>query len=106
MEHPIACTLSPAGYRQRTDELTKLAARALLSRQQNGGGQRLVFTDTAENERDLRAAIAAEADCCAFLELKLTRTLDGLVLDITGPPDAQHVMTELFRDARRRGGCP
>jgi hypothetical protein len=97
MEHPIACTLSPAGYRQRTDELTALAGRALRSREQTTGGHRLVFSNTAGVERDLRAAIAAEAHCCAFLELDLTRTPDGLVLDITGPREAQSVIAELFK---------
>jgi hypothetical protein len=96
MERPIACTLSPADYRQRTDELTALAAAALRSREQTDGGQRLVFSDSAETEHDLRAAIAAEANCCAFLEMNLTRTADGLVLDITGPRDAQGVIAELF----------
>ena len=102
MEHPIACSLSPAGYRQRTDELTALAARALRLRVQTDGGQRLVFSDSAETEHDLRAVIAAEATCCGFLKMNLTRTAHGLELDITGPQDAQGVLAELFAGAPRR----
>src|SRR6201986_1877776 len=97
MQRPIACTLSPTHYRQRTVALTALAARALCSREPTAGGQRLVFSDGAGVERDLPAAIAAEADCCAFLELDLTRTAAGLVLDVTGPPEAQGVIAELFK---------
>jgi hypothetical protein len=96
MEPPIACTLSPAGYRRRTGALAALAATALRSREAITGGQRLVFADTAGTERDLRAAIAAEEQCCAFLEMHLSRTSQGLVIDITGPPDAQGVIAELF----------
>ena len=44
-----------------------------------------MFAATPEIERDLRAAIAAEASCCAFLRWTCERTGDGLVLDIAGP---------------------
>jgi hypothetical protein len=96
MEHSIACTLSPAEHRQRTDELTALAARGLRSREQTADGLRLVFSDSAETDEDLRAVIAAEARCCPFLKLDLTRGAHDLVLEITGPENAQDVIAELF----------
>ena len=96
MEQPIACTLSPGRVPDRTGELAALAARALRSREQTADGERLVFTDSAESERELRAVIAAEASCCAFLRMDLTRTDDGLVLDIAGPQDARPIIAELF----------
>jgi hypothetical protein len=96
MEHPIACTLSPGQYRQRTGHLADLAARALLARQPTTEGERLVFADDAETERELRAAVAAEARCCAFLRLDLQRTEAGLVLDIAGPAEARPIIAELF----------
>ena len=55
-----------------------------------------MFADSAETERELRAAIAAEASCCAFLRMDLARTDDGLVLDIAGPQDARPIIAELF----------
>ena len=97
MEQPIACTLSPGQYRNRTGELTALAARALRSREHSVDGERLIFLDSPENERELRAVIAAESSCCAFLRMALERTDDGLVLDIAGPPDARPIIAELFR---------
>jgi hypothetical protein len=96
MEHPIACTLQPADYRQRIDQLAALAQRALRSRELTDSGVRLVFSEGADTERELRAVIAAEASCCAFLELDLKRTADGLVLDIMGPQDARPVIAGLF----------
>ena len=96
MERSIACTLSPAEYRQRTEELTALAVHGLRSREPTADGLRLVFSDGAHAEEDLRAAIAAEAKCCPFLKLDLTRSAHGLVLEITGPEHAQDAIAELF----------
>jgi hypothetical protein len=96
VDQPIACTLTPDESRGRTDDLAALAARALRSREQTAEGERLLFTDSDENERDLRAAIAAEASCCAFLRMELRRDDEGLVLDIAGPQDARPIIAELF----------
>jgi hypothetical protein len=96
METPIACTLSPGQYADRTGQLAALAARALRSREQLPNGERLIFTDTEQTERELRAVIAAESRCCAFLRMDLARDDQGLVLDIAGPQDARPIIAELF----------
>ena len=89
MDQPIACTLGAAEYKDRTAELAALAERALRSREQTPDGERLVFADRADVERDLRSMIAAESSCCAFLRMDLARRDEGLVLDIAGPQDAR-----------------
>jgi hypothetical protein len=96
MEPPIACTLSPGEYQDRTADLAALAARALRSRKQTADGERLTFEDSADTERELRTAIAAESSCCAFLRMDLQRADEGLVLDIAGPQDARPIIAELF----------
>jgi hypothetical protein len=96
MEQPIACTLSPGQYEERTSELATLAARALRSREPTADGERLTFTDSADTERELRAVIAAESSCCAFLRMDLRRGDDELVLEIAGPQDARPIIAELF----------
>ena len=96
MDQPIACTLTPDQYQDRTAELAAFAARALRSRTQTPEGERLTFTDSPDTERDLRALIAAESSCCAFLRMDLERTDAGLVLDIAGPQDARPIIAELF----------
>ena len=96
MDVPIACTLTPGQYQGRAGELAALAARALLARERTAAGERLVFTDTPEIERELRGVIAVESSCCAFLRMELTRTADGLVLDIAGAEDARPIIAELF----------
>ena len=96
MDQPIACTLSADQYGDRTRELAALAARALRSREQTADGERLTFAAGEETERELRAAIAAEASCCAFLRMDLQRRDEGLVLDIAGPEEARPIIAELF----------
>lgn len=96
MEQPIACTLAPGAYQDRAGELAALATRALRSREHTPDGERLTFTDSPDTERELRAVIAAEAGCCAFLRIDLQRADDGLVLDIAGPQAARPIIAELF----------
>lgn len=96
MDTPIACTLSPDQYRNRTADLAALAGRALRSREPIAGGERLTFARSDEIERELEAVVAAEASCCAFLAFDIERHDDRLVLDISGPQDARPVIAELF----------
>ena len=96
MDQPVACTLGTAEYKDRTAELAALAERALRSRERTPNGERLVFADRADVERDLRSMIAAESSCCAFLRMDLARRDEGLVLDIAGPQDARSLIAELF----------
>ncbi|HEU4656072.1 MAG TPA: hypothetical protein VFR97_01040 [Capillimicrobium sp.] len=92
----VACALTSSAYQDRIAQLADAAARTLVSRRPIDGGERLTFTDTPEAERELRAAIAAESACCSFLGMSLTRTRDGLVLDVTGPEAAQPIIAQLF----------
>jgi hypothetical protein len=96
MGQPIACTLSADQYEERTSDLAALAARALRSRARTAAGERLIFADGEDTERELRAVIAAEASCCAFLRMELQRVDEGLVLDIAGPEDARPIIAQMF----------
>jgi hypothetical protein len=93
---PIACTLAPSEYKNRTRDLSDLAQRALTARAPIDDGERLTFIDLPAVERELAAAVAAEATCCSFLTMTLARADEGLVLDVTGPADAQPIIAELF----------
>ena len=93
---PIACTLSPREHRNRTRDLADLARRSLLRRDPIDGGQRLTFADRPDVERELAAAVAAEATCCSFLTMRFDRRAEGLVLDVTGPAESQPIIAEVF----------
>jgi len=89
----IACTLSgdEIGDRLAQWEAAVATANELTS---IDGGTRLRF------ERDvdmaaLVALIAAEQDCCRFFTFTLTVASDLVVLDVTGPDDAQLVIDAL-----------
>ena len=43
-----------------------------------------------------RALVAAESQCCAFLDFELARDNGDLVLDIAGPADARAVIDLFF----------
>jgi hypothetical protein len=42
--------------------------------------------------------VELEARCCAFLSLTMAAVDDAIVLDVTGPPEAQPLIAELFTD--------
>jgi hypothetical protein len=96
MDQPIACTLSDAEYAERTQDSAALARRALRSRQPIPDGTRLTFEASVDTERELREIVAAEARCCAFLRMDLRAAEDALILEITGPAEAEPIIAELF----------
>jgi hypothetical protein len=85
---PLTCTLSPDAKRERTRWLDALTARALSV---NGGGEgdTLVarFPDDPGLEDELRALAAAEAECCPFLAMTVTRVDGALELAIVAHDD-------------------
>jgi hypothetical protein len=94
-EIPIACTLSPDGFKARLALIDALAADGLLARVPTDTGLRVWLRDTPEIEQRTRELVAAESVCCAFLAFDLSREAGDLVLDINGPEDARPVI-ELF----------
>ena len=95
-ETPIACSLTGADYRRRIADTDRVARAALLDRQTIDGGARLTFADGEETRAELEALIAAESSCCPFLTMQLRPAEGTLVLDVTGPDDAEPVIEEMF----------
>ena len=60
-----------------------------------GGVHALRFRPDPTTRRRLEEIIAAESECCAFLDLKLREDEDELVLTIAAPADGQPVAEEL-----------
>jgi hypothetical protein len=95
-ELPIACTLSADGMAARMKLIDALAADGLLRRTSTDAGLRVHLRDTPDIEERTRQLIASEGSCCAFLTFDLGREGDALVLDVTGPPEAQPVIDLFF----------
>jgi alkanesulfonate monooxygenase SsuD/methylene tetrahydromethanopterin reductase-like flavin-dependent oxidoreductase (luciferase family) len=96
MDRSFACSLPPAGLRERRAVIDEIARAALRSRDPITGGARLTFTGGDDTERALRDLIAAESECCPFLRFDLERGDDEVRLDVTGPAEAQPMLAEMF----------
>jgi hypothetical protein len=95
-EIPIACTLTPDRMSARRALIDGLAADGLLARTPTERGVRVRLRDEAEIERRTRALVAAESECCPFLDFDLRHEGGDLVLDISGPEDARPVIDLFF----------
>jgi hypothetical protein len=89
-DSPIACALDPTSLHERLAALRSIGTAALLSRR----GRELRFRADREIRDRLEAAIVAEAECCPFLELSLTRAGEELVLRIDAAPEALPIADE------------
>jgi hypothetical protein len=97
----LACSLSPAGLRERKVLIDRLLAQSATDPVPISGGVQARFGHSPAIERELRALVALEAECCAFLSITVTHRDDLVVLEITGPPAAQSLIDELFTPSRK-----
>jgi hypothetical protein len=88
-ELPIACSLEAGGLAARLAEAALLGGEALLSSERRGARFVLRFRAVPGIRRRLEALIAAEAECCPFLELELARDGRSLVLAVSAPPGGE-----------------
>lgn len=94
---PIACTLAPTALRGRlVDWEAVLAHAARRSRLDNGVRVELA-TDVPLDE--LARLVAAEHDCCQFLDFAITVDPRGIALEVTAPADALPIVESLFGSA-------
>ena len=93
---PIACSLTAGERSERGRRITELAAGSLRSRHPLPDGVRLVFAPDPGTEREVRALVDDETQCCPFLGFRLSRTQEALVLEVTGSQEARSTMDELF----------
>lgn len=81
-ENPIACSLDAANLERRLAEIETLAADSLLSHQGEGANHVLHFEGDRRTRERLEAIVAAERECCPFLEFDLTEEDGQLVLHV------------------------
>lgn len=100
---PIACSLDAGDLKQRLAAIAEIGAESLLGRETDGGRHLLRFRSDAETRRRLEEIVAAEAECCSFLDLTLEERSDELILSVAAPENGQAVADEL---AAAFGGAP
>ena len=104
---PVACSLGADDLDQRLAAIAELGADSLIGKSVEGGRHLLRFCADAAARTRLEEIVAAEAECCSFLDLSLREDAGELVLSIAAPADAQSLADELaraFGGARCRSG--
>lgn len=91
----MTCSLGASDLRRRLDEIAAVGADSLIERNADGERHLLRFLSDAQTRHRLEAIVAAEAQCCSFLDLSLDEQGEELVLSIGAPEDGQPIADEL-----------
>ena len=91
---PIACTLTPGDLQERLALIRRLTAEALLGHDRNGPVLALRYAPEAVER--VRAMVASEQHCCAFLNFEVEEQPDAVHVRITAPANARDAADELF----------
>jgi hypothetical protein len=102
---PIACSLSAAEQSSRLADMRAVGHRALLAAETTGGRATLRFRAGAGARKQLAAIVAAEAECCPFLDLKLREAAGVISLTVTAPAGAEPILAELVGAFDARAGA-
>lgn len=92
---PIACSLGAGDLKQRLAAIAKIGEESLIDRATEEGRHLLRFRSDAATRRRLEEIVAAEAECCSFLDLTLQDRDGDLILSVAAPQDGQAVADEL-----------
>jgi hypothetical protein len=93
-ELPIACSLDATALPVREAELARLGGSLISVTSPNGAPVVLRFKPDPGTRAELDRIVAAEAECCPFLQMTV-REGEALELTIDGPDDAAPVIAEL-----------
>jgi hypothetical protein len=88
----FACTIDPAGLKQRVNQLDALSSQVLELRRD---GLTLALTFPAEAAHDVRAFVAEESTCCPFFSFQVDQLDEGLRLAIRTPPGGEAMLDAL-----------
>jgi hypothetical protein len=92
---PIACTLGVDDLQQRLDEIAALGADSLAGHESEDGAHILRFRPDERTHRRLEKIVAAEAQCCSFLDLSLTEREGELLLNIAATEGGEQLAEAL-----------
>ena len=97
---PIACTLTPADYRTRLEQIATLSRDALRHVEQRGDVLDLRYAPEAAEQ--VRALVDQERVCCAFLTFDVHETAAYVQLLVTVPAAALSAVRELLLELTGR----
>jgi hypothetical protein len=84
-ELPVVCSLGAGDLEARLAEIGAVGAESLIEHRREGAVHLLRFRADAGTHERLEGIVAAEAECCAFLDLKLKAGCCELVLSVAAP---------------------
>ena len=92
---PIACTLSATDLQARGKELRALGGDGLVNATEEPGRAVLRFRPDPSVRERVEALVAAESECCAFLDFELEHGHTATVLTISAPNGGAQMVHEL-----------
>jgi hypothetical protein len=90
----LACDFTIANEKARSGVGAGLSAGMTSSRDIDGGVEVMFKASAWES---VQRYVDLESRCCSFLNLYAERTDDGVLLRVTGRPDALPFIREIFR---------
>lgn len=88
----FACTIDPAGLKQRVNQLDALAPHVRGLRRD---GLTLTLAFPAEATQDVQAFVVEESKCCPFFSFKIDEIDQELRLGIRTPPGGEAMLDAL-----------
>jgi len=96
IEPVIACTLTETELANRKQDIRQNLLTQLKENNELANGYQLVFANKTEIKEDIALFIAAEQQCCSFLNFELSNESNQLVLDITGPEGTKEFIAKVM----------
>lgn len=92
---PIACSLTAAELPARQAEIRALGRDGLVAAAEGADRVVLQFRPEPEIAERVAAIVAAESECCAFLDFKIEHDDSATVLTIAAPNGGSEMLHEL-----------
>ena len=102
----LACTLSESELADRIQEWAQVTSRATSRRVESG---RIVSTYPPDDDllQQVRELIAAEAECCTFMQFTLKEKQDGFEVQLRVPDDKSETLAVMLGlVAKQPGSAP
>jgi hypothetical protein len=93
----IACGLNGDDKAGQAERWLRLGRQAGRGRVETEDGLLLRFRDLPEVERELRALIAVESECCAWARWEVRRDGGDLVMRARSTPEGAVALHEMFQ---------
>jgi len=91
----LACSLDGKEQRDRVAEWTKVNQRA-TSRELQDGRITARYPSDPHLLSELRALIAAEAECCSFMAFEVQETPNEVIVEVRVPSEMNQVLAGTF----------